>query len=218
MIGVVCAMDSEADVVRDQMDVETVNTVSGKAIMQGSFLGKEVVVIVCGIGKVNAAIGTQILIDLYKVESIVNLGVAGGVSERVSLTEVYAISHAAQYDFDLSEINGTQIGTLDEFAENYLPLALSKADTKVRKIASGDRFNDNAADYILIKDYFGADIRDMECAAIVQTATHAGVPVYAFKAISDMADGTSTAEQYKRNRSLALLNLKAELHEIFPLL
>lgn len=218
MIGVVCAMDAEADVLRDQMDIETVNTVSGKAIMQGSFLGKEVVVIVCGIGKVNAAIGTQILIDLYKVESIVNLGVAGGVSDKVALTEVYAISHAAQYDFDLSEINGTKIGTLDEFAENYLPLSLTKADTKVRKIASGDRFNDNAADYILIKDYFEADIRDMECAAIVQTANHAGVPVYAFKAISDMADGTSTAEQYKKNRSLALLNLKAELHEIFPVL
>lgn len=218
MIGVVCAMDIEADVLRDQMDIETVNTVSGKAIMQGSFLGKELVVIVCGIGKVNAAIGTQILIDLYKVDSILNLGVAGGISDGVNVTDVYAISHAAQYDFDLSEINGTRIGTLDEFTENYLPLSRANVDTKLKRIASGDRFNDNAADYILIKDYFGADIRDMECAAIVQTALAAGVPVYAFKAISDVADGSNTAEQYKKNRSLALLNLKAELHEIIPAL
>lgn len=218
MIGVVCAMDIEADVLRDQMDIEGVNTVSGKAIMQGTFLGKDVVVIVCGVGKVNAAIGTQILIDLYKAEKIVNIGVAGGVSERVSLTEVYAVSHAAQYDFDLSALNGTKIGTLDEFTENYLPLSLADVDTKVRRLASGDRFNDSAADYVLIKDYFGADIRDMEGAAVVQAATHAGVPVYAFKAISDVADGTSTAEQYKKNRALALLNLKAELHEIFPAL
>ena len=83
------------------------------------------------------------------------------------------------------------VHTLDEYTENYLPLSslppVLFSAFPVRALATADRFNDSAADYALLTKELNADIRDMEGCAIVQTAKSAGVPVYSFKAISDVA-------------------------------
>lgn len=90
---------------------------------------------------------------------------------------IYAISHACQYDFDLVQLNGTPIGTLNEFEERWIPLATA-GDYPLKKLASGDRFNDDRRDFLLLTEDFGADIRDMEGGAIAQTCVHAGIPFY----------------------------------------
>ncbi len=117
-----------------------------------------------------------------------------------------------QYDFDLTQLNGTKIGTLDECKENFLALdALSLYPLK--KLATGDRFNDSAEDFKLLTE-LGADIRDMEGAAVAQVCMHAKVELRAYKVISDLAGSGSTTEQYMKNLAVCADTLKRELKNI----
>lgn len=215
MIGAVIAMQSEADILLEQMKVERSLTVSGKNVHIGTAFGKEIAVCVCGVGKVNAALGTQLLISKFDVKKLVNFGVAGGLNSGTQLCAVYQISHAVQFDFDLADLNGTSIGTLNEYEEPYLALGLSTCPFPLKKLGTSDRFNDSKEDYTLLTEVLGADIRDMEGGAIVQAAYAAQLPVFSLKAISDVAGSGSTTEQFLKNKAAALANLQAALPTFF---
>lgn len=215
MIGAVIAMQSEADILLNQMKIERELTVSGKHIYVGRAFGKDVALCLCGIGKVNAALGTQVLVSKFGVEKLFNLGVAGGLNSNTKLCEIYQIQAAVQFDFDLTQLNGTKMGTLDEYQENYLTCNQFKAAIPKMKLGTADRFNDSEDDYRLLTQELGADIRDMEGAAVVQAAYCAELPVYSVKAISDVAGSGNTAEQYFANKTKALENLKAYLPTLF---
>jgi adenosylhomocysteine nucleosidase len=214
MIGVVVAMQSEADILLEEMQTQRFLTISGKNVHVGTAYGKEVAVCVCGVGKVNAALGTQLLVSKFDAEKLFNFGVAGGLNDGTKLCAVYQISEAVQFDFDLTQLNGTKIGTLDEYTENYLSLNLLDLPLEKKKLGTSDRFNDSVADYKLLTEELGADIREMEGAAIVQGAYCAKLPVYSVKAISDVAGSGSTTEQFLINKDKALENLKALLPDI----
>lgn len=215
MIGAVIAMQSEADILLSEMKVERCLTVSGKKVCVGKAYGKDVAVCVCGVGKVNAALGAQLLVSKFDAEKLLNFGVAGGLNESTKLCAVYQIGAAVQFDFDLTQLNGTKIGTLDEYTENYLSLNLLKLPLEVRNLGTSDRFNDSTADYELLTKELKADIRDMEGGAIVQAGYSAKLPVYSIKAISDVAGSGSTTEQFLINKDKALQNLKSALPSIF---
>ncbi len=215
MIGVVIAMQSEADILLEEMQVLRSLTVSGKNVHVGKAYGKDVALCVCGVGKVNAALGAQLLISKFDAEKLLNFGVSGGLNASTKLCEVYQISAATQFDFDLIQLNGTKIGTLNEYTESYLSLNLFSLPFEQRKLATADRFNDSIDDYKLLTEELNADIRDMEGGAIVQAAYAASLPVYSVKAISDVAGSGSTTEQYLVNKDKALANLKKALPSIF---
>ena len=217
MIGAVIAMDSEAGALLDAMDVENILTVHGKPLYIGKAFQKDVLLCVCGVGKVNAAVGACAVLE-KGADLVLNFGVAGGLNERTELTEVYLIEKAVQYDFDLTQLNGGEVGTLDGETEHFLPLfAPAALDYPRRALGSGDRFNDSAADHALLAR-LGADLRDMEGAAIAQVCKYAGVPLVSVKAVSDVYGAGSTTEQYKKNTARAMLNLKAFMGEIFAAL
>ena len=218
MIGAIIAMQSEADILLEQMEILKTSEVSGKTVYVGKAFGKDLTLVICGIGKVNAAIGTQIAIDLFGSKKILNFGVAGGLNDQTELCQVYQIEKAVQFDFDLTQLNGTKMGTLDEYTENYLPLSPLKLSYPLMKLGTADRFNDSEADYLLLTNELKADIRDMEGCAIVQTAIKSNIPVCAFKSISDVAKSGNTTEQYLKNRANALKNLKIQLKSIFEAL
>ena len=215
MIGIVIAMQSEADILLDEMQINRSLTVSGKIVHVGIAYGKDVALCVCGVGKVNAALGTQLLVSKFDAEKILNFGVSGGLNKTTELCQVYQISAATQFDFDLVQLNGTKIGTLNEYTESYLALNLMNLPYEKRKLATADRFNDSESDYKLLTEELDADIRDMEGGAIVQAAYAASLPVYSIKAISDVAGSGSTTEQFLINKDKALVNLKAALPHIF---
>ncbi|MBO5736388.1 MAG: 5'-methylthioadenosine/S-adenosylhomocysteine nucleosidase [Clostridia bacterium] len=215
MIGVVVAMQSEAEILLSEMKTTRSLVVSGKKVHIGRAFGKDIAVCICGVGKVNGALGTQLLVSKFDAEKILNFGVAGGLNKNTKLCEVYQIAAATQFDFDLVELNGTKIGTLNEYTESYLTLNHFKAGFEKRKLGTADRFNDSPADYKLLTEELNADIRDMEGGAIVQAAFAAELPVYSVKAISDVAGSGSTTEQYLLNRDKALKNLKEKLPAIF---
>lgn len=215
MIGVVVAMQSEADILLNNMDIMRSLTVSGKQIFVGKAYGKEVAVCLCGVGKVNAALGAQLLVSKFDADKLLNFGVAGSLNQDTKLCQVYQIEAATQFDFDLVQLNGTKIGTLNEYQENYLRLNLLPLSFEKRKLATADRFNDSIDDYKLLTEELEADIRDMEGGAIVQAAFATQLPVYSVKAISDVAGSGSTTEQFLINKDKALKNLEAALPAIF---
>lgn len=214
MIGAVIAMQSEADILLSEMQIDKKLTFGNKNVFIGTAYNKELALCVCGVGKVNAALGAQLLISAFHVDKLLNFGVAGGLNSSTKLCNVYQIEAAVQFDFDLVDLNGTKIGTLNEYEENYLPTQALNNFEK-RKLGTADRFNDSPIDYKLLTDELNADIRDMEGGAIVQAAHAAQLPIYMVKAISDVAGSGSTTEQYLQNRDKALTNLKAALPIIF---
>ncbi len=218
MIGAVIAMQSEAEILLSEMQITRSLTVSGKNVHVGTAYGKDVALCICGVGKVNAALGAQLLVSKFDVDKLLNFGVAGGLNEETKLCEVYQIGAAVQFDFDLTQLNGTKMGTLDEYEENYLRLNRLPLSLPVKNLGTSDRFNDSPADYRLLTQELHADIRDMEGGAIVQAAYAAQLPVFSVKAISDVAGSGSTTEQFLANKAAALQNLKTTLPAIFEVL
>ncbi len=209
-------MDKEAEPIIRAMTSVKEKKAYGRRVVSGKLFKEKTAVIICGVGKVNAACGTQLAIDILKADAIINLGVAGGLNGGVKIGAIYAISHAVQYDFDLTQLNGTQIGTLDECKENYIPLSAGKA-YPLKKLATGDRFNDDKKDFKLLTKVLNADIRDMEGGAVAQVCMHARVPCFEYKIISDLADSGSTTEQYLNNLTLCFKTLEQELENVFSL-
>ena len=112
MIGAVIAMQSEAEILLSQMKITRSLAVSGKTVHVGKAYGKDVALCVCGVGKVNAALGTQLVVSKFDAEKLLNFGVSGGLNADTELCQVYQIEGATQFDFDLAQLNGTSIGTL----------------------------------------------------------------------------------------------------------
>ena len=214
MIGIVIAMDSEAEILLDSMEIENVGTMYGKTVYFGKAFGREIALVLAAEGKVNASAGACAAISAG-ADVVLNFGVAGGLKpERTEVAEIYLIDKAVQYDFDLVQLSGKPVGTLPGEADNFLPLYTPAAlDFPKRALATGDRFNDSPVDHKLLCD-LGCDIREMECGAIAQVCKYAGVPCVSVKAISDVYGSGSTTEQFRKNLKLALLNLKAHLPEI----
>ncbi len=210
----VIAMESEAEPLLYVMSEKSERSAHGRRVILGKIDGHDVGVVVCGVGKVNAAAGTQYAIDCLNADKIVNIGVAGGLNKSTEVGKIYSVSQAVQYDFDLVQLNKTPIGTLNEYKEPYLKLAVCP-DYPERRLATGDRFNDSKRDFNLLTDVLNADIRDMECGAIAHVCQHAGVPCYSFKAISDVAGSGSTTRQFVLNLALCAKNLGENIKAIF---
>ena len=208
----VIAMEKEARDIISAMEKDKDYFVYDKRVVVGKIFGKSFGLIVSGVGKVNAASGAQLAIDLFKPDEIINFGVAGGLNDSVKVGEMYLVSHAIQYDFDLTQL-GVPLGAVDDGWESYLPLSC-KDIYPARKLATGDRFNDSPIDNALLTKELHADLRDMEGAAIVQVCKHANIPCVSFKAVSDIYGNGSTTEQYHKNLELCFSTLRKELKKI----
>ncbi len=214
MIGIVTAMEREAELLLESMEIENIRTMYGKTVHLGTAFGHKVALVVCGVGKVNAAAGTCAAIS-EGADVILNFGAAGGLNADTEIAGIYLIEKAVQYDFDCTQLNGLPVGTLDGETENFLPLFCPPGlGFPKRTLGTGDRFNDSPADHALLRG-LGCDIREMEAGAMAEVCKYAGVPFCSVKAISDVYGAGSTTEQFRKNCKRALLELKAHLPEIF---
>lgn len=172
------------------------------------FLKEGDVLYVSGIGKVNAAAATQKAID-RGADEIINAGVAGGFGEGINVGDIFEISSAVEYDFDLSGVNGTSVGQLDEYDSPYLPL-VRQGVYKSCRLASGDRFSDKPDDADFIAS-LGCSVRDMEGAAIAHVSLKNSIPCRSLKVISDVHGKGSMIAQYRENLDFALATLSSAL-------
>ena len=151
----------------------------------------------------------------FNPEVLLNVGVAGALHAPMQVAEVYRVRAAVQYDFDLAAINGTSVGTLNEYTARELPLDRAGNAFPEALLATGDRFNDSLVDYRFLVEDVQADLRDMEGAAIAHVARRANVPLRALKAVSDVAGSGSTADQYHANLTHALKALSDAIPAFF---
>lgn len=164
---------------------------------------------VCGIGKVNAAMAARQAV-CEGAELLLNAGVCGGFGADVDVGGVYEVRAAVEYDFDLAAVNGTRVGQLDECDTPFLPAATFGVHP-AKILATGDHFNDSEHDYALICDELGAELRDMEGAAVAHVACRCGVKFAALKAVTNVAGQGSMTGQYRRHRAAVLARLSAAL-------
>ena len=162
---------------------------------------------VAGVGKVNAASATQKAIDAG-ADEILNCGVAGGFDPAMKIADVFEIDRAVEYDFDLAQLNGTEVGVHNERTTPYFGLQ-TRGLFPARTLGSGDRFSDSQADLPVLAR-LGVTIRDMEGAAIAHVCEMNGVPCRILKCLSDVHGQGAMTDQYKANLSKALLSLARE--------
>ena len=185
MRAFVIAMESEAAVVRP-------------------FLREGDGLFVAGVGKVNAAAATQKAIDAG-ADEILNCGVAGGFDPAMKIADVFEIDRAVEYDFDLAQLNGTEVGVHNERTTPYFGLH-TRGLFPARTLGSGDRFSDSQADLPVLAR-LDVTVRDMEGAAIAHVCEMNGVPCRILKCLSDVHGQGAMTDQYKANLSKALLSL-----------
>lgn len=208
MIGIIGAMDVEIENIRAELTNAGSRELCGLSFYTGKMHGKNVAVVKCGVGKVNAARCTQLMIDGFSPEVIINTGIAGAIADDLGVGDVIISDKLVQYDVD-----GTGLGYpkgylfngvspdkptffyADEKAKTVLLSSAKKiaAGRKVRcgTIATADIFVSSFELKDSIRDEFSADVAEMEGAAIAHTAQYAGVPFAVLRTASDKADGSA---------------------------
>ena len=160
---------------------------------------------VAGVGKVNAAAAAQKAIDAG-ADEIVNCGVAGGLDPEMEVGDAYEISQAVEYDFDLTIINGTKLGTHNERTTPYFDCRTT-GKFPSRILATGDRFTNDERD-VENPIALGATVKG---AAIAHVCELNGVPCRMLKCLSDVHGKGAMTGQYKDNLAKALGCLRSAL-------
>ena len=199
MIGIICAMAVEIKGLREKMDNREDFNYAGVAFSRGTIDGREVVAAECGIGKVNAAMCAQMMIDRFAPEMIINSGVAGALVEDVTLCDMVVATEVVQHDMNATAL-GDPLGETNFPDENriYFPCDKGIADrlyeisktvegsnTFRGRIASGDLFVSRRSKRERINIRFNALACEMEGAAIGHVCFRNGVPFCVFRVISD---------------------------------
>ncbi|MBR1390878.1 MAG: 5'-methylthioadenosine/adenosylhomocysteine nucleosidase [Lachnospiraceae bacterium] len=203
-IGIIGAMEAEVSLLKQQMQVNGIQKKANMEFFEGTLEGKEVVVVQCGIGKVNAAMCVQILSDLFGVTHVLNTGVAGSLNAQLNIGDLLVSIDAVQHDVDVTifgyakgQIPGTDRREFvaDEQMGKVAVGACRRANPGINVIpghvVSGDQFiSSKEVKDVLIREFHG-DCAEMEGASIAQAATLNGLPFLIIRAISDKADGSA---------------------------
>lgn len=204
-LGIIGAMSVEVKTLKQQMtDVKEI-TKAGMVFYEGNLEGLSVVVVVCGVGKVNAAMCVQVLCDCFHVTHIVNTGVAGSLCAELDIGDFVISQSAVYHDFDCHSINPNyvvgQVPGLPVWAfpaDSMLSgLAIEAAEqvhaghARAGVVASGDQFVSKKEMKDKIIANTGALCTEMEGAAIAHTAWRNDIPFVVIRAISDKADDSA---------------------------
>lgn len=203
-IGIIGAMDLEVESLKSEMAVSRIEKKAGMDFYEGTLNGASVVVVRCGIGKVNAALCVQLLADLFQVTHIINTGVAGSLNAKLDIGDILISVDALQHDMDVT-IFGYQPGEVPqmgfrEFTADRQMAELAKAacekvnpDIHVMfgRVVSGDQFISSKEVKEKLIRQFGGDCAEMEGAAIAHGSYLNGIPFVIIRAISDKADDSS---------------------------
>lgn len=203
-IGIIGAMELEVDTLKAQMTVTGRTVKAGMEFFEGTLGPAQVVVVRCGIGKVNAAMCVQILADLFQVTHVINTGVAGSLNASLDIGDIVISRDVIHHDMDVRVFGYAlgQVPQLDTLAfpgdETLIRLALSSCDeanpglhTAVGRIVSGDQFISGKEVKDRLITEFHADCTEMEGAAIAHAAYLNGIPFVVIRAISDKADDSA---------------------------
>ena len=209
-VGIITAMKEEKEAVKNIMTNIEIEEKYNLRFLKGKIKNQECVLVECGVGKVNAARATQIMIDNFKLSYIINLGSAGAINPMLDIGDVVIGKHVVQHDFDITAFGHskgyiTGLGDkvicdrqlVDEFEQVIKSLPERNYKIKLGIVATGDIFLTESWMKNKILGKFNADIVDMECAAIAQVCELGKIPFIVVRSISDTPNGENTHAFYE---------------------
>ncbi len=203
-IGIIGAMELEVKELKEAMTVSEITKKANMEFFEGTLNNVPVVIVQSGIGKVNAALCTQILADLFQVTHIINTGVAGSLNVALDIGDILISRDALHHDMDVT-IFGYQLGEVPQMGRREFPAderlaklakeACEKVNPDIHailgRVVSGDQFiSGNEIKEKLIQEYQG-DCAEMEGASIAHGAYLNNIPFVIIRAISDKADNSA---------------------------
>ncbi|MCD8368828.1 MAG: 5'-methylthioadenosine/adenosylhomocysteine nucleosidase [Clostridiales bacterium] len=226
MLGIIGAMAQEVEQLKQEMASPEIVTVAGMDFYKGRIGGREAVVVRSGIGKVNAGVCAQVLVDRFGVSGIVNTGIAGSLCAQINIGDLVLSTDLVQHDMDATGF-GYPVGQIPQ-----MPVFSFEADARLRalakeccekvnpglgvfegRIVSGDQFisSGEKKDW-LIREFSGM-CAEMEGAAVAQAAWLNGIPFLIVRAISDKADDSANMdyETFEQQAILHSVRLTREL-------
>ena len=202
--GIIGAMEEEVTTLQEAMTEKNVRAIAGNEFHEGKLDGQDVVVVKCNVGKVNAAACTQIMVDVFQVDAIINTGVAGSLDADIDIGDIVVSTEAVQHDMDVTAL-GFAPGEIPYCEQSVFP-----ADEEMRKsaveavketapdihvfegrVCSGDQFIATRTQKESIASVFGGMCCEMEGAAIAQVCSLNETPFVIIRAISDKADDSA---------------------------
>lgn len=207
IIGIIGAMEEEVSILKEAMEIEETISYASMDFCKGKLCGKDVVIVRSGIGKVNAGICAQILVDKFNVNMLINTGIAGSLDAQIDIGDMVISTDCVEHDMDAS-IFGDPVGQvprMDTFSFPADPVLVGKAlaaneeanpdiKTFAGRIVSGDQFVSSSDVKDRLVNLFQAKCTEMEGAAIAHAAYLNKVSCVIIRAISDKADNSATMD------------------------
>lgn len=201
-VGIIAAMQEEMNEVKNIMEDIKEKQIHELTFIEGIVNNRECVLVQSGVGKVNAARTTQIMIDKYDIEYVINVGSAGTTKDDLNIGDIVVAEKVVQHDFDITAFGHKKgyISNVGDFilADNNLVDKIisckifdNNVKTKKGIVASGDIFCTEENMKNKIKDKFNADAVEMEGAAIAQVCYLDKIPFVIIRSISDSPNGNN---------------------------
>lgn len=215
-IGIIGAMDEEVELIKGKLENREDTAKAGCEFHQGTINGTEIILLKSGIGKVNAAIGTTLLIQLFQPDHIINTGSAGGFNESLKVGDIVISTEVRYNDVDAT-VFGYEFGQVPQMPAYYVPNAelmevAKKAAEKVGihavtgLILSGDSFMSDHSRVEELKTRFNNPYcAEMEAGAIAQVCHQFDIPFVIIRSLSDIA-GSDAKVSYDQFLETASVN------------
>lgn len=210
-IGIIAAMQEEMNAIKEIMENTSVKQIYELTFIEGKINKKDCVLVQCGVGKVNSSRVTQILIDNFEIEYIINVGSAGTANNELNIGDIVIGENLVQHDFDITafghkkgyisnvgETTKSDSKLIEKFKKVITEISYKDYKVKIGTIASGDIFCTENTMKEKINKKFNADAIEMEGAAIAQVCYLDKIPFIVVRSISDSPNGNNniTFEKY----------------------
>ncbi len=227
--GIIAAMQEEMQEIENIMTEKNNEKIYELNFIKGKINNTEIVLVKSGVGKVNAARTTQILINNFNVDAIINVGSAGSANDELDIGDIVIGRKLVQHDFDATAFGRPKgyISNIGLYVESDNKLIEKMKQTisnfhdkefkiKIGTIASGDIFCTETKMKEKIKSKFNADAIEMEGASIAQVCKLDNVPFVVIRSISDTPNGNNniTFEQFLEKASKRCAQIVREFFTI----
>ncbi|MDB8792675.1 5'-methylthioadenosine/adenosylhomocysteine nucleosidase [Romboutsia sp. 1001216sp1] len=229
VLGIIGAMEEEVEILKEKMDIKETTTIAGIKFYKGTLHDKNIVLVRSGVGKVNMAMCTQVLVDKFNVSALVNSGVAGTMNEDLNQGDVVISTTTVQHDFDTTAF-GDPLGEISRLNKRFFDAdknMINKAKEAAKNVkgvnivdgmvATGDQFVAGGDIAKKIKDNFkDVEAVEMEGAAMAQVAYLNDIPFVILRSISDKANGEADLS-YEEFLPIAAKNASSLLEEFIKI-
>lgn len=203
-IGIIGAMNEEIIKLKNMMKIEAEENVAGFVYYVGEIENKKVVLVESGIGKVNSAVCTTLLLQKYNIEKIIFTGVAGAVGKELNIGDIVVSSELIEHDFDCTAF-GMEPGVIPRMENSIFKgdkklidlatisssFVIGEDKVRIGRVVSGDQFIASKEKIDWLRETFDAQCTEMEGASVAHVCYLFKIPFVIIRAISDKADGSA---------------------------